>query len=308
MKTRFKTAFYYGIVMAILVIPGYFIPDFTILMFLLISYFAPRELTHALQQVNIEIDKKVLTLFNLAFMPSYVYLKLANPQILTAAQFAKQAGMLQQAETFNPATLLQSFIIYGITLLILIGYAIFNPLIRQGAKSLPQIIAQLSAGFYLSVPVFFGFTLLMVLPGGWFCFVLALVTPWVSDSAAYFSGVLWGKKPIVPALSPKKTYVGFFGSMIGTIIFYLPLYIFLAPHIYPVQINASSLIIVTILAAVIGVLIELGDWLASGIKRYCGIKDFSNLLPGHGGVIDRFDSTFFTFTAILTIALLLYFF
>lgn len=308
MKTRLKTAFFYGILMAILVIPGYFIPDVTVLLLMLVAYFAPRELTKALANVDIKINKFLLHCFSFSFIPCYIYIKLTNPTIYSGRTVYQSQVESSFINEIDSGLFLRLFTIYGIFLLICTGYAIFKPLLSKGSQSIPEIVAQLSAGYYLSIPLFFGFSLLFNLPGGWFWFVLALATPWISDSAAFFSGVLWGKKPIVPALSPKKTYVGFFGSMIGTAIVYVPVFIFFVPKLYPVPVNTLTVILVVLFAAAISAVIELGDWLASGIKRYCGIKDFSNLLPGHGGVIDRFDSTFFTFTAILAIALLIYFF
>ncbi|HZJ69132.1 MAG TPA: phosphatidate cytidylyltransferase [Candidatus Eisenbacteria bacterium] len=305
MITRIKTAIIYGLIIAIFVVPGFWSVHITALLLVAIAILASFEMKDALEKVKFKTNLFQLMLFYLAFLPGYIWLLLSKQNIISASTIFSTTSY---ANEINLMMLIRLLILYGITMLLLTGITVFRPLLNKGAQGLRQGIINFVAGLYVSLPLFFGFLLLYVIPGGWFWFVLALVTPWISDSAAYFSGVLWGKKAIVPALSPNKTYVGFFGSIIGTIIFYIPLYIFLLPKIYPLAVTSKGILLVIMIAAVLGALIELGDWLASGIKRYCAIKDFSDLLPGHGGIIDRFDSTFFTFTSILFIALVIYIF
>ena len=102
-----------------------------------------------------------------------------------------------------------------------------------------------------------------------FLWVMFLGT-WASDTFAYFAGSFFGRHKMCPAISPKKTVEGFVGGLIGT----------------------------TAVVAALGVSIALaatvGDLAESLIKRYTGIKDSGRLIPGHGGVLDRFDSVMFT--------------
>lgn len=121
---------------------------------------------------------------------------------------------------------------------------------------------------------------------------LLLITV-VTDSFALFTGKLLGKHKLAPNISPNKTIEGSIGgSLFGTIsasIFYLLVinnkYLFLT-------------IITTLLLTIIG---QLGDLIKSSIKRYENIKDFSNLIPGHGGIIDRLDSIIFVMMAYILI-------
>ena len=121
---------------------------------------------------------------------------------------------------------------------------------------------------------------------------LLLITV-VTDSFALFTGKLLGKHKLAPNISPNKTIEGSIGgSLFGTIsasIFYLLVinnkYVFLT-------------IITTLLLTIIG---QLGDLIKSSIKRYENIKDFSNLIPGHGGIIDRLDSIIFVMMAYILI-------
>ncbi len=308
MRTRLKTALIYGFIVGLFVVPGFWHVEITATMLIVVAILAAKEMRNVLLNVNIKVNRGSLLAFNLSLLPGFLYVLTTRPELISAKKLFQDKQFFLTNNHINSELFIRLVLLYGISVLLIAGISILRPLLKYGAQELVHIIVVLTAGAYVSLPLFCGFLLLFVLPGGWLWFVIALVTPWISDSAAYFCGSLWGKKPIVPALSPKKTYVGFYGSIIGTVIFYVPLYLFLLAPLYQLPINFLSLLLVIIAAVSIGALIELGDWLASGIKRYCKIKDFSDLLPGHGGIIDRYDSTFFTFTAILSIALLIYFF
>ena len=108
---------------------------------------------------------------------------------------------------------------------------------------------------------------------------------WGSDTFAYLIGKKFGKHKLTP-ISPKKTVEGAIGGIVGALFFSLS-YTILINNVMSLSINYLHIFIVTIVLAIIG---EIGDLAASGIKRYCGIKDFSDLLPGHGGMLDRIDS------------------
>ncbi len=108
---------------------------------------------------------------------------------------------------------------------------------------------------------------------------------WLADSGAYFSGRLWGATKLAPAISPSKTRVGFVGGIVGSM---SPLALgFLLPSFSPWALAGLLLI-----AGVGG---QLGDLVESAFKRDMGIKDAPALIPGHGGLLDRFDSYFFAF-------------
>lgn len=114
---------------------------------------------------------------------------------------------------------------------------------------------------------------------------LVILTAFGTDIMAYFSGYLFGKNKLCPKISPKKTVEGAIGGAIGSIIFCgLFGYIFV-----------NELFFHCIIIGFIGsVAAQFGDLTASIFKRKMGIKDYGNLIPGHGGILDRFDSVLFT--------------
>ena len=118
--------------------------------------------------------------------------------------------------------------------------------------------------------------------------LLPLVISWMSDTGAYFSGYFFGKHKMAPIISPKKTWEGFFGGWIvsvGCSALFGVLYQSIA-HV-PLAVTPLQMAIVAVPLAPLSV---CGDLLASKIKRQYGIKDYGNIMPGHGGVMDRFDS------------------
>ncbi|MBQ9543918.1 MAG: CDP-archaeol synthase [Clostridia bacterium] len=124
------------------------------------------------------------------------------------------------------------------------------------------------------------------LPLGENVFFMIFAGAWISDSAAYFVGLAFGSHPLCPKLSPKKTVEGAIGGLFGGMAAVL-IYGLIADLISPKSFNYLSLVFV---GAVIGVVSQFGDLLCSAIKRRVDIKDFSDILPGHGGILDRFDS------------------
>ena len=122
----------------------------------------------------------------------------------------------------------------------------------------------------------------------WLVFIGAFMT----DSAAYFSGTLIGGKKLCPSISPKKTVAGAIGGLlgcgIGFLVFGLIVNGFLGDYLLGT--NRLSLWWLFVLGAITGIGSEIGDLIASVIKRQFGIKDFGKILPGHGGILDRCDS------------------
>ncbi|MFB0516155.1 MAG: phosphatidate cytidylyltransferase [Candidatus Neomarinimicrobiota bacterium] len=114
------------------------------------------------------------------------------------------------------------------------------------------------------------------------------VTVWICDTLAYLVGRRFGKKKILPLVSPKKTVVGTVSGIIGALIaiFLLGTLGFLPREIFPVA-------YLFILGLIVGVGGQMGDFVESRLKRDFGVKDTGSLLPGHGGILDRFDSLLF---------------
>lgn len=122
-----------------------------------------------------------------------------------------------------------------------------------------------------------------------FFIILALAGAWLGDTGAYFVGSKFGKRKIAPVISPKKTVEGVFGSILSTVIGILILSLIwvLAVLDENSYIQFGWLILVSALCPLIGL---VGDLFFSYIKRNCNIKDYGKIMPGHGGILDRFDS------------------
>jgi len=117
---------------------------------------------------------------------------------------------------------------------------------------------------------------------------LAFVGTWSSDTFAFFVGSKFGKHKLAPAVSPGKTWEGAAGGVVGSIVGVTAMgwmCHFSLPH------SAA-------IGLLVGLVAPLGDLVESSIKRYCGVKDSGRLLPGHGGVLDRFDSVMFAAPAV----------
>ncbi|NLZ45482.1 MAG: phosphatidate cytidylyltransferase [Clostridiales bacterium] len=124
---------------------------------------------------------------------------------------------------------------------------------------------------------------------GLFLLILTLCGAWLADSGAYFAGTFFGKTKLCPTISPKKTVEGLVGGTITNGLIFLILAL-VYNKIDGVEFNYIYLFILGMACSIIGL---LGDLTASLIKRQYNIKDYGNIMPGHGGIMDRFDSVLF---------------
>ena len=122
-----------------------------------------------------------------------------------------------------------------------------------------------------------------------FLLLYLVLTPILTDTFAYFVGKYFGKRKIAPSISPNKTVAGsLWGSILGTL---------LSSCFYYFMIEKTEFYFIVFITFLLSVVGQFGDLFFSKIKRENGVKDFSNLIPGHGGVLDRFDSLIFVLLA-----------
>ncbi|WGI25932.1 phosphatidate cytidylyltransferase [Halomonas alkaliantarctica] len=140
---------------------------------------------------------------------------------------------------------------------------------------------RLAMGLWVLLPCWVGFNVLRDIGMVWLLFVLLLV--WCADIGAYFVGRNWGKRKLAPHVSPGKSWEGVYGGLAATAILAILFALWLPLGL----VGGIALILIT---AVVTLASVLGDLLESMLKRHRNIKDSSQLLPGHGGVLDRIDS------------------
>ena len=165
-----------------------------------------------------------------------------------------------------------------------------------------QIMATFFGLFYVGVMLSFLYQTRM-LEGGEFIVWLIFLCSWGCDTAAYCVGVLFGKHKMSPILSPKKSIEGAVGGVVGAMLF-TALYCVVISKAFHIE---EFAILPLVIIAGVGALISMvGDLAASAIKRNFDIKDYGKLIPGHGGVLDRFDSVIITAPIIFFLAYYFY--
>ncbi len=152
-------------------------------------------------------------------------------------------------------------------------------------------ISEISISAFMSFYVISGFSAIVFLhdrfDGGHYTYLLVFIGAWITDVFAYFCGRLFGKHKLIPEVSPKKTVEGSIGgTLFSGVAFVLFGIILESIEIYVDQ-SHFQLFVFGVIAAVVA---QIGDLCMSALKRHYGIKDFGKIFPGHGGVLDRFDS------------------
>jgi phosphatidate cytidylyltransferase len=178
------------------------------------------------------------------------------------------------------------FILTYLFLILLLMLEFLYSIINNNHNHLKDIVFSVFSFIYTSF-LFMCMILVRNLQNGinlaWWIFI----TTWACDTGAFFSGLLLGKTPLAPTISPNKTIEGSLGGVLSSIVASTIYTTYFLPEINTIH--------ATLFGICIGVVSQVGDLSASLIKRYCKIKDFSNIIPGHGGILDRLDSALFSF-------------
>jgi phosphatidate cytidylyltransferase len=163
--------------------------------------------------------------------------------------------------------------------------------------TLQMTAADLSAAFARSAAMFLG---IFYIFGGWKTAILlhqrapwwlffALSITWVGDTGAYYIGRIWGRHKLAPRISPGKSWEGTAASVVSSVVYA----VVLLPRVLPVSIPMAAML--GLLGNAAG---QIGDLAESALKRSAGVKDSGTLLPGHGGMLDRVDSSLFSIPVI----------
>lgn len=194
-----------------------------------------------------------------------------NVKPIKFAGYFSCIGFLLNSLGISWANALNIFIILAI--LLLLYY-----FIKDNVK-IPDIVITFLSVFYIP----FLLQHIIYLSNGvyiWLVFIIA----WGTDTFAYVFGMLFGKHKLCPSLSPKKTIEGSIGGILGSLGL---------TYLYVNYLQLESYWLFLLIAIIGSVVAQIGDLTASKIKRVTGIKDFGFIMPGHGGILDRFDSILF---------------
>jgi phosphatidate cytidylyltransferase len=181
-------------------------------------------------------------------------------------------------------------------LALIAGMCLF--VIRYPAYDAPQLMMAFFGLVYVAVMISYMFQIRMQ-ENGAFLVWLVFISSWGCDTCAYCAGMLFGKHKMAPVLSPKKSVEGAVGGVVSAAVFSM----IYAAVVGRFMLSGSSRIAVFALIGAVGALISMvGDLAASAIKRNHDIKDYGKLIPGHGGILDRFDSVIITAPVIYLLA------
>lgn len=196
-------------------------------------------------------------------------------------------------------------ILIALSLSICLALAVFT---FKAEMELKDLLATIFSLIYPMALVSLAFALSREFPcGGTFAISFAIFLPVFSDTFAYLVGSTLGKRKLCPSISPKKTVAGAIGGLLGSVLcavtFFLLFDLYAVIPVGYVTFSDSvavRAVVFVVLGIVGGVLAEIGDLATSRIKRTINIKDFGNIFPGHGGVLDRLDSIMFTLVMLFT--------
>jgi len=280
MRQRVITGVFFTVGILLFIVPGYFSPYMLSILWAVVAIVVGREMINCVQAKNMR-PGQYLSYAGVCLSILPVFVSLYSKSVLLA------------------------FGTYSLAILLLaINTVIIMVLFQPGENVFGDGIATSSIQIYVSFPLACANITALFIPKGWYFVVIGLFAPWISDVFAYFTGVLFGRHKIVPHISPKKTVEGCIGGAIGCAgVMVLCFWLFMDKFLDTSMGRPALLIFAAAAGVILSIVSQLGDWMASAIKRWAGIKDFGRILPGHGGLLDRFDSAFFTLPVAFALAL-----
>ncbi len=251
------------------------------------------------------MKKRILSA--IVLLPAFTVILLVLPKIVATILFAAMAVMAAY-ELMYKTGLVQHIrlLVYGMAMAFYVGIwsglwgtypmamlgvfvfaclAFGELIISRGQTSFTEIAVAFVGGvlipYLITAPV-----RLLSWSLGRYLVVIPFVIAFLTDSGAYFAGLAFGKHKLAPNISPKKTVEGLFGGIFVAVAG-VALYCFILRSVFHLNVDYINGLAYGVLGSLGAV---FGDLCFSAIKRQVGIKDYSNLIPGHGGILDRFDS------------------
>jgi len=305
---RIVTGVVFTLAVALLMLPGFRWPLLTVLFFVAVSVVCVLELTAALEAKGLKPSRPVAVVGSFGVLLPLIPLLFHDaPEWRLVAAGGLDTEALADWQPRMLTLMSEGLAVTAFLTLILAMFLILSTVLAHGPGSLIDGVATTAMVGYVAFPLSCSILVLYAVPDGFLWMLAAPIASWITDVFAYFAGSLFGRNKLVPNISPKKTIEGALGGVIGCMgILALFFWLFVGKG-WPVEVSArANLLFGMGLGLVCGATAQFGDWLASAVKRYCGVKDFGNVLPGHGGVLDRFDSVLFTAPVMLLASLVYY--
>ena len=295
LQIRVRTAVMIGLVMLAFLIPGYWLPFIPLLLFFVVTYLSTLEKGRALSRRLPMLSDRG---------PALASILLVLPMLYFIPQGWFIRGIpAKSVRVAAPIIAPRLIAAYAIALVLVCFFWVLIAALKKGVEQLPFSVFEVFMILTSTVPLAALITLFYGIPDGFFWVLLAVFTPWISDTFSYFVGSYFGQRKMADKISAKKTWEGTLGGIVGTWIFYLLYFTLILGPKFKMS-TWLSIAMAIVVGLVMSLVSTAGDLFASAIKRWCRIKDFGSLLPGHGGLTDRFDSMSWTMPAVLLLALL----
>lgn len=249
--------------------------------------------------IGVPLLVTIFYLGNEAFLLAVMLLTLAG--LYEFGNITKASGMKSIPVVWGAGGILFPLLFYYLHHRLFVGVALFlifsfSFYLYWYPRYTPTDLAFALLGtFYISWG-FAQFILLRAMNDGFWLIVYAFIIIWSTDTGAYFVGVGLGRHKMTPVVSPHKTWEGFAGGIVCS---------FLAALLLTSVVSYSQGQILLYIAPVVSLAGQMGDLFESTLKRSAGIKDSGTLIPGHGGVLDRFDSALWSVPAAVYLIMLL---
>jgi len=309
MKTRILTGSIFTIFIAALVLPGADRPQIPLFAFFVIAAICIIEVSTVLKTKLPGVSQARCVIGSIGvFIPLIPILTKGDLNWRLIESYVEISPNRLQIERDLIIKYITESASYFLLFFLIVSFmVIFYAIISKGPLFLIDSITEPVVIFYVVVPLFAGMILLLFIPNGFLWFIAGLIISWISDVFAYFTGVTMGRHKIVPNISPKKTWEGTIGGVLGSIFIMV---VWMTVIMDRPDILDKTMIYRVSFGVVSGIILsvgsQFGDWFASSIKRWAEVKDFGKILPGHGGLTDRFDGVFFTFPIMTFFALIYY--
>jgi len=204
---------------------------------------------------------------------------------------------------WNLCSKLIPYSIFPLMLLYLMITGIFNKKLRKIPEKLLFEISTYAMLFTMLTAFLGSFYELRILTNGLYWCMFLVLTIWATDTCAYFGGKYFGKSLLIQSISPKKTVEGAIIGLISALIIGTGFFFFSTYYQKPLQMNLIKWLLISF---IISLFAQIGDLIESVIKRAFKVKDSGNILPGHGGILDRFDSLIICAPVMYSIVKILY--